>query len=236
MLISWFQRLLFQIQLVRAYNGGSLTFAFAVPIWARVMGQPAPDDGPGRDAAAAGFASITDDESASSSGGGEGRGGGAGGVAADVPGILQTLRATVLAQYRRLMREFRAKASREGRDARARGGGGGVEQEEEGAEANNLFFEWQQARDVTMLTALGPCVDQVKRTAIAGAEETRERLRQCEGDAMRGHWVELYGSDEYKRVSAFIRNSLRSYMSALGLEGDAASRRGAAQVAISVDP
>ena len=93
---------------------------------------------------------------------------------------------------------------------------------------NNLFFEWQQARDVTMLSARGPCMDAVKREAAtedAAEETTRRKLWRCEEEALKGHWAELYASDEYKRVSAFIRNSLRAYMSALGLEGDAASRR-----------
>ena len=173
----------------------------------------------------------------------------------DVAGILRTLRVVVLAQYHRLLHDFRAQSRGRGRGRRtgdakdigdaevgdARVGDDGVGDAgvadagvgDEGGEVNDRFFEWQQARDMDMLTALAPCIDKVKHAAAAAAaagdpgetgRQMRTLLRRCEARAMRGHWAALYGSDEYTRVSVFIRHSLRAYMSALGLEGDAASR------------
>ena len=210
-------------------HGGSMTFAFTVPIWTRVMGQPTADDGPGRDAAAVAAVTASGSGRTSSDGGNLRVDGG------DVRGDLQKLRSTVLTQYRRLLQEFRAKYSKE--KARIDGGddkhhnsisSGPAVEEDEGAEVNNMFFEWQQKKDVAMLTVRGTCMDKVTRNAAmdpsGDPNETLEALRRCEDEGIRGHWFELYGSTEYKRISAFIRNSLKSYMSAMGLEGDAASR------------
>ena len=147
-----------------------------------------------------------------------------------MPRLLGKLRSTVLTQYRALLREFRAKSST---GTKGEGGTRNDDGGEEGAEVNNLFFEWQQAKDVNMLSKRGPCMDEATRRRRAATDSDGvtsdedsiiEAMRRCEDEAMRGHWYELYGSEEYKKISAFIRNSLRSYMSALGLEGDAASR------------
>ena len=170
--------------------GGSLTHAYAVPIWTRVMGQTNPDDGPG--------GASEDDE---------------------VRRVLGLIRQAILTQYREHVAEFREKAKKRLADAAE------DYDAQEGAAVNNRFFEWQQQRDVDMLGRWIPCVESVKaRAAQLTTEETRARLRGCDESAMQSHWTELYGTDEYKQVSRFIRNSLRTYMAALGITGNAESR------------